>query len=216
MTTLSAHQPAFMAGPGFYRRIAKSDVFVMLLGVQFERGSHINRNRIPGPNGNRWLTIPLMMNGHMNGSISTMEVARSKPWRKNHRAVIHHQYAKATRFQDNWPKLKDHYDGLGEKQLSKVLTRDYVFWMNELGMAEKLPGTIFDFSPAVRSKELAALCKEHEADTYLSGPLGMDYLDLEAFKKEGIEVVFDTPIPDQLSVLDHWMHKKGNPWKALS
>jgi len=55
-------------------------------------------------------------------------------------------------------------------------------------------------TPAVRSSEMSAkgnksrfildICLEIGATTYLSGPFGRDYLDLDEFKREGIQVVF--------------------------
>ncbi|KKK62624.1 hypothetical protein LCGC14_3002480, partial [marine sediment metagenome] len=135
MTTLSAHAPAFLANANFYHRIAKSDVFVMHLGVQFEKGSFINRNRIQGVNGPVWLTVPVKLKGYVNGSISTMGVERAQPWKRKHRALIHSHYIKAPHFKENWPKIQGLYDALTGGTLVRILLRDYTFWMIELGMA---------------------------------------------------------------------------------
>ena len=62
-------------------------------------------------------------------------------------------------------------------------------------------------TPRVYSSELAIhstksdlvldICKAVEATTYLSGPLGRDYLDLQQFRRASIEVLFHDyhPVP---------------------
>jgi hypothetical protein len=57
--------------------------------------------------------------------------------------------------------------------------------------------------PMIRSSQLRAtgsktellvnICKELKATTYLSGPSGRDYLDMEFFDNAGIKVVFFEP-----------------------
>lgn len=43
------------------------------------------------------------------------------------------------------------------------------------------------------STRLINLCLQYEADTYLSGPSGHKYLDIDLFKANGIDVRFVTP-----------------------
>ena len=40
---------------------------------------------------------------------------------------------------------------------------------------------------------LVNICKEVEATSYLSGPSGIDYLDLDKFERENIKVEFFKP-----------------------
>ena len=212
MTVLSAHQPAFMAYPGYYRRVAKSDIFVFMTGVQFERGSFINRNVINGPNGNQWLTVPLMMNGHMSKRINQMEVARAQPWRRKHRAMIQHAYAKAPLFKQRWPRIQEHYDDLTSGELWRVCSTDFAFWTKEYGLGD-IP-VILNNTHKIRSEELVELCQEYGADTYLSGPLGRNYVDRSVFEKAGIELKFDFTTPNKFSILHYWLHSEETPWKA--
>lgn len=217
MTVLSAHQPAFMAFPGYYERIALSDVHVVLTGVQFERGSFTNRNQILVDGKPHWLTVPLKMKGHMNGSIATMEVEPLRPWRQKHLGAIRQAYTKAPRFKENWPKIQDLYGGFAGKNLfMEVFYRDFTFWNNEYGFAvgEKAKTTVFNRAPRVKTEELIGLCQQYGCDTYLSGSLGRQYLFLEEFEDAGIEIRWHEPKYEPLSILDTWMRTEVNPFSA--
>ena len=41
------------------------------------------------------------------------------------------------------------------------------------------------------SKKLLDICKSFSADTYISGEMGHDYLDMDIFKDENIDVIFE-------------------------
>ena len=41
-----------------------------------------------------------------------------------------------------------------------------------------------------KSELILNLCNEVSAKSYISGPLGRDYLDINSFKKAGIDVLF--------------------------
>ena len=89
---LSAHQPAFLPWPGYFDKINKADVFVILDDVQFERNSFVNRNLIKINDRALWLTIPLKMKGHTSKTIRQMEVDQSTDWWRNAEKTIYHAY----------------------------------------------------------------------------------------------------------------------------
>src|SRR5207237_5691820 len=56
---VSAHQPNFMPWLGFFDKMRKADLFVLVDHVQFERQNYQNRTRIKTGEGPRWLTVPV-------------------------------------------------------------------------------------------------------------------------------------------------------------
>ncbi len=70
---LSINQPAYLPWPGYFDRIARSDLHVVLDHVQFEKNSFINRNRILGANGPCWLTVPVRTKGRF-GDLQIHEI----------------------------------------------------------------------------------------------------------------------------------------------
>lgn len=210
---ISAHQPAYLPWLGYLDKIARSDVFVFLDGVQFEKSSFINRNRIKTPNGPQWLTIPLKMKGHMSGTIASMVIDDGQPWRTKHLKSIEANYARAPFFQHAYPDIRE-LILMDESSLAELCWQQLQFWTR-----------LFNFKARiVRSSELAidkkksdlvlALCEYFSADGYLSGAQGRDYLDEAAFSSAGIRVEyqdFQHPVYPQLwgafeprlSVLDY-------------
>jgi hypothetical protein len=53
------HQPNFIPWLGYFYKILKSDIFIILDDVQYTKNSFINRNKIKTPNNSQWLTLPV-------------------------------------------------------------------------------------------------------------------------------------------------------------
>lgn len=226
MTTLSAHQPAYLPWPGYLARIAAADVFVVLDTVQFERGSFTNRNRIKTQHGEHWLTVPLHLKGHMEKPIYEIKIDNTKAWRETHFKTIYHAYKKAPR-SERLERLLPLFEGR-ESWLSPLCATGTQFWCDEFGItARKFAAPILKQKPKDGNDLLIRLCKEFGANEYLSGPLGRNYINEEAFAKEGITVKFQEwqcptypqPLFDQflpnLSVLDMWLNTDMNPFLSL-
>lgn len=92
---LSIHQPAYLPWLGYFDRIARSDKFVYLDNVQFERNSFINRNRIKTANGPIWLTIPVRLKEHFNKTIADIEIDARQNWKRKHLRSIEQNYRHA-------------------------------------------------------------------------------------------------------------------------
>ena len=79
----------------------------------------------------------------------------------------------------------------------------------------------------LKSTLILDICKELKADTYIAGPSGRDYLNMESFKDAGIKVVFNDyyhPIYEQrrtkefvdhLSAVDLFMNHGFNESKKI-
>ena len=52
-------QPTYLPWAGYFDMIDSTDIYVVFDHVQFERKSLQQINRIKGPNGEHWLTIPV-------------------------------------------------------------------------------------------------------------------------------------------------------------
>lgn len=212
---LSAHQPAYLPWLGYFDKIVRSDVFIYLDTVQFEKNSFINRNQIKTPQGALWLTIPVKTKGHTIGSLRTTEIDDSQPWRTKHLKSIEMNYRRAARFDECFPKIKALIN-IPESNLAEYCLRQLRFWLDELHIDTRV----------VRSSELPItsgksdlvfdLCQHFGAQRYLSGALGRDYLVEKDFNNAGIAIEyqsFKSPAYPQLwgafipnlCVLDWWM-----------
>ena len=213
---LSAHQPAHLPWLGYLDKIARSDLFVFLDHVQFEKNSFTNRNRIRTPQGTAWLTVPLSTRGHMNGAIRDLRIDESRPWRERQIRTIAMAYRRAPAFDAVFPVI--------EGWISDPTDRfaDYCFhqlqgWLRQAEIGTEVVRSS-DLAPTARKSDLVLeLCRRTGADRYLSGALGRNYLDEASFAAAGIAVEyqdFRAPIHPQLwgefvpnlSAVDHWMN----------
>lgn len=187
---VSINQPAYLPWLGYFDRIAKSDVHVVLDSAQFEKNSVTNRNKLRTKEGWCWVTVPLRTSGRFgNLKISDAEIAEDGAWRRRHLNTISFNYGKAPYIAEHLPFAEDVYtrswthvwDLIRETTgyLTQVLSIDTPLLLaSELGIEER------------KSELILAICRRLEATTYLSGPFGRDYLDLRAFDEAGVEVQF--------------------------
>lgn len=188
---ISINQPAYVPWLGYFDRIDCSDIHIVLDHVQFEKNSFTNRNKITSNNGPQWITIPVTKGKNGSSNINKIRCLQNKKWIKNHLNSISQNYSKAPFFQDYFSPF--------EKTLLKKVDCD-----NFLEIVEEINSLLLGFlgitTPIVYSSQLNIksrkselildLCKSQKASQYLSGINGKDYLILDAFGKEKIEVLF--------------------------
>ncbi len=213
---LSAHQPAYLPWPGYFDKIARSDIFVYLDTVQFEKNSFINRNQIKTCQGALWLTIPVKTKGHTSATLQTTEIDDNQTWRVKHLKTIEANYRNATRFGECFAIIQSLIQ-TPESNLADYCFTQLKFWLSELGIDTKvIRSSSLPISNA-KSDLVLDLCRQCHADHYVSGALGRNYLVEEDFKNENIRIEyqnFKCPsyaqlwgdfIPN-LGILDGWMN----------
>ena len=186
---VSINQPAYLPWLGYFDRIQRSDVHVVLDHVQFEKNSFTNRNKIKTKDGVLMLTVPVKTKGLFGAlPINTIEVVNDG-WQSKHLKSIQNAYGKAACFKDYAAVLSALYT-TPYKCLIDVLTAFNGWFFQELVPDRKI---IYSSEMNIRgskSQLVLNICKELNATTYLSGPFGRDYLDLESFRLSGIQVAF--------------------------
>jgi hypothetical protein len=187
---VSINQPAYLPWLGYFERIARSDVHVVLDHVQFEKNSFTNRNKVRTREGSTWLTVPLATKGTFGQlAIRGLEFAPNDPWQRKHWATLRMNYARAPFFARYAPAYEALYarswDGfmpmvraLLQQHLSDLEIATPLVFSSELGVG------------GAKSELVLNLCRATGATTYLSGKMGRDYLDLPAFAAAGIGVAF--------------------------
>src|ERR1700730_15113013 len=212
----SIHQPAYLPWLGYFDRIAKSDAFVFLDNVQFERNSFINRNQIKTANGPIWLTVPVRLDAHFDKTIVDIEIDDRQNWRRKHLRSIEQSYSRTQDFAQEFRRLTAVYEGKTNK-LAELCRGQLDFWLGELGITTRILRAS-ELPVAGRGSALVLdLCKHLGATKYLSGPLGRRYLDEAEFIKAGIKIEYHEfvhPVYPQMlgefvpamGVVDYWMN----------
>jgi hypothetical protein len=62
MPVVSIHQSQYIPWFPYFKKIAMSDIFVVMDNVQFQKNGVQNRNKIRNYDGDFWLTIPVTGN----------------------------------------------------------------------------------------------------------------------------------------------------------
>ena len=208
---VAVHQPQYLPWLGYFDKIRQADCFCFLDDVQYKKNEWQNRNRIKTANGWQWLTVPVRY--RFGQKINQVRINDTVNWPRKHLQALHTNYAKAPFFSQ--------YIGLLEHAYQKAW--DTIEALN-IYLIETIRNLLdLDHKPAVRSSEmqlrdqpslrLVDICKLLGADTYLAGAGGAAYMDLEPFRQNGIEVIFQKfahpvypqlygPFQSHLSILD--------------
>ena len=56
---VAIHQPNYLPWLGYFYKMVKADIFVLLDNVQYEKNGYTNRCQIKTPQGPFWLTLPI-------------------------------------------------------------------------------------------------------------------------------------------------------------
>jgi hypothetical protein len=190
MMIVSINQPAYLPWLGYFHRIAMSDLHIVLDHVQFEKNSFVNRNKVLGPNGPSWLTVPIKTKGMFgNLPIRDLEIVNQTHWQSSHWKTLRFTYGKCPYF----PQYADFFEDAYARQWDRLF--DLMVHLNTyiLGLLQiKTPITVSsDYSPTLTKDQLVLqLCEKVGATTYISGALGRHYLKPEAFHDARINLEY--------------------------
>lgn len=195
---ISIHQPNFLPWLGFFEKADRADVFILLDNVQFEKNDWQNRNRIKGPAGAQWLTVPVHQ--RYPQTIAEVEIDNRTNWRRKHWSAIMSNYRRAPYFSVFGPQFEQVYQQEWERLVDINLhLLHLVFDMLGIGTPCRLAS---EFPMDLTSSErLATLCEATGADRYLAGAGGHGYLDQTPFETRRIQVEFQSyphPVYPQL------------------
>jgi len=185
---------------GFFDQIMSVDTFVIYDDVQYERRGWRNRNRLKGPDGSVWVTVPVEQKGRFHQLVNEVKIDNTRQWRRKHLGTIEALYKKAPYFDNLFPELE------------QILNREWEYlWELDVAVIGMM-NEIFDIGTQLvlssrleveggKSDRLLNICVKLGADEYYSGAAARQYLDLELFRSAGIEVFFqeyEHPVYPQL------------------
>jgi len=188
MTKICIRQPGYLPSLGFFKKIESADYFVFLDDVNYSRGDWDNRNRIKTMEGSLWLTVPILNKSEK--LLNQVKINYSEDWIYKHESAIRYNYKKSPFFDLYWHEIKKRLNKKYEKLIELNMSLINYF-ISILQISTK---TIFSSDLSINStgsERLLDICKSLNADTYISGELGCNYLDMNIFKNENIDVVFE-------------------------
>jgi hypothetical protein len=193
---LSTNQPYFAPFPGFFYKIALSDIFVILDEVQFPRGTTwISRNRFKHDQGTLWVTVPVWKKGRGLQRIGEVRVCHEGHWARKHLASLEAAYLRSPYFDEHEELLDQVFSDKFERILDLNMAIIHHL-MNALGLQTKLALLSQLGIRSTGSDRLVEICRKLGASQYLAQSAARKYLDEGLFHDAGIEVkYFNPPTP---------------------
>jgi len=168
--TISIHQPNFFPYYPFFQKMIDSDVFVILTHCQFEKNNYQNRFNKDG----KWYTMSV--NKGLDPINTKTYINPIKDWE---------------RIKNMLPKyrnLLNEFDYCIDTDLSSTNINIILRIKEMLGIKTQI---LFDYPTEFFSTErLVDLCIKNKATKYISGISGINYLDLELFRNNNIDVIY--------------------------
>jgi hypothetical protein len=179
---ISIHQPEHFPYMGYFQKMAKADLFVILDNVNYRKNYYQNRNKFLNTNNvEEWFSVPVEKDATKKW-IKDVVVSTSLDWRKK----------LLTKLKQNFKlDLESIYE---PDSLLEINLRSIDWGREKLNIEVPLVKASELGVEGGKSELLANICKKLNATKYISGPSGKDYLELDYF--EGIEVEFFSPKVD--------------------
>ena len=186
---VAIHQPQYLPWLGYFHKLLQADVFCFLDNVQYKKNEWQNRNRIKTAQGRQWITVPVKY--RFPQTIRTVKINNTEDWNRKHLQTLMTHYRKAPFYSD----FIGFFQGIYSQNW------EYLFKLN-VALVNKLIRLLgIDSKKTVLASELKNLsddpterlidiCESLGGDTYLSGPDGANYLDVERFTRRQINIIF--------------------------
>lgn len=179
-------QSNYIPWKGYFDLINMVDEFVIYDNAQYTKNDWRNRNKIKTPVGLQWLTIPVKHNS-LEQSIQNTEIA-DKKWNIKHWRTVSQNYSNAKYFKD----YKDTFEELyltNDLQYLSQINYKFITTINKiLGINTLIRSSNEFLLSGNPTEKLLEICKQCQANIYLSGPAAKNYLDEKLAKQENIKI----------------------------
>lgn len=206
---VACHQSNFLPWLGFYAKMTRADVFVLLDDVQFTRGQNkhnwTTRVKILGPNGPLWLSLPVR-----RSSLGTQRILElSTPegdvrWLNKLIRTLEGLYGKTPHYQEVAPPLLDILSRHnGPICATNIALTQCIAAM--LGMKTRVVKSSELKVEGTSNQRLINLTLAENGTTYLAGDGAEDYQVIDLFKEAGLrfsKLGFQHPEYEQYSGRD--------------
>lgn len=199
MKKISILQPNYLPWRGYYKIIKNSDCVVMYDDVQYTKNDWRNRNIIKTANGATWLSIPVRVRTLAQKINQTYSLNNN--WCEKHYRTIKQSYSKSKYFNYYIDIFKEFYQNRNQRNLVSIIDHLNVIIFKILEINTKIIYSSDLNVSGNRNERLVKILKKLGANTYLSGPSAISYIDQELFRTNKINiewVSYEMPVYDQL------------------
>ena len=190
---VSIHQPEHFPYLGFFQKMNKADLFIILDNVKFKKNNFQNRNRFLNKSGvEEWFTVPVEKKANSK-LIKDVMFAEDYGWKRKLVRQMNMNFGLSIE------DLNYIYDQ-NELCISNLKSIDYCRMKLKIDTPYVLASELN--VKGSKTELLVNLCKEVGATSYLSGKNGYKYLEKELFKKIKVDV-FEPQVDNYYTTLSY-------------
>jgi len=183
-------QPGYLPWLGFFEQMHRADEFVILDDVQFDKHGWRNRNRIKGPTGAQWLTVPVRAKGMDKPLIRDVQIDDTQHrWPAKHLQSLRTNYRPCPFFDWLYPDLEAtllrHWTHIVDLDIALI-----ELLCRKLGLQRPLHRASAIETNDERCQRLVGICHHLGCTHYYSGAAARDYISIPVFQRAGITVEF--------------------------
>ncbi|MFA8342130.1 MAG: WbqC family protein [Rhodothermaceae bacterium] len=188
---IAIHQPNFLPWLGYFYKIQKADLFVILDNVQYTKNSICNRNKIKNQQGEAaWLTVPVLTSKGLEQNFNAIEIDYKQKWQKKIVRTLEQTYKKTPYFDLYFDELRE----ILEKSHSSLaeLNIELIRYINsklEIDTPIHIASEI-DKEFGAKTDLVIGICKHFGMKNYVSGQGAKKYNEPEKFEKEEINLIY--------------------------
>ena len=189
---ISIHQPNFIPWLGFFYKIYKSDIFVLLDNVQFPKESAAARNYIKGKNGGKvLLSVSVKKSDGAFQNYNEIELDYTTKWNSKHLNQIKDAYIKSPYFNQYFPEfeaiLKTKFSNLAELNITII---KWVLKHLEINTEIELASQFDNGGFGKKNDRNLNICLHFDANIYLSGIGAKQYNNENLYKESKVELQY--------------------------
>lgn len=202
-TRIAGIQPGYLPWLGYFDQMRRVDAFIVADEMQYTSSGWAHRNRVRGPHGAYWLTLPVRP--HLGQRICEVELNPRVRWAERHLAILSHFYRRSPHAAALLAELEERLPARAQRLVE--VTVPLLYYLRDLlGISTPLLVSstlgleaqyraMFPDNPGP-TQRIIAFMKVLGATSLLQGQSGRQYLDLELCRRHGIAVEFqDYPHP---------------------
>ena len=185
MKKIAILQSNYIPWKGVFDMINMVDEFVFFEDVDYTKRDWRSRNKIPTPNGEIWLTVPVNK-AERGTKIKDISISHETDWQRKHFLTITGNYKKAPFYKDFEFLLDDIYLKHQWEKLSEMNIYITKKIAEILGIRTSFVNSADLHTNGTKDDKLIEICQKLEATHYLSGPAAKDYIIEDKFRDANI------------------------------
>jgi len=189
---VNIHQVNYLPWIGFFSKVMSADMYVMFDIVDFVNENWMHRNRIKGPGGPIWLTIPIARKYYRRPFLEVM-LPEDRRWAMKHWKTILACYKKADYFESYSSFFEDLYKNIHRyRTLNELNSEIILHLLKVLDIdVEVIRASELDIPPGLKKTDLVlAVLEAVGGDVLITGTGAKKYLDVKKFEERGHRVIF--------------------------